>query len=155
MDKTLNYFLRKKEAKIVTVPAPESFVDENGNRLEMKIRKLDFSEIQKIQNAYRKDEVPISDSGQPYANFSNEILVKVNRDSDKALNHLIAEAIQSPDLKSKEARDYYDCHDIAEMPLNVFSEADEYTYVVNMVTEVLGLKKDKTISEKDVEEAKN
>lgn len=40
MTKNLSYFMREQKEEIVTAPAPESFVDENGTRLELILLEI-------------------------------------------------------------------------------------------------------------------
>ena len=49
MTKNLSYFMREQKEEIVNAPAPESFVDENGNRLELEIKTITNDKIRKIQ----------------------------------------------------------------------------------------------------------
>lgn len=154
-EKDLKYFLRDNKDEIVVVPAPESFVDEKGNRLEMEIRVLPFEQIQKIQNAYRKRKVATDGKNKPYRGINNEVLFMSDYDSETSIGHLIAEALVYPNLKDKQLMEHYKCHAYSEMAIKVFSKADEYRYVIDKVAEVLGLSnKDEEIDEL-VEEAKN
>ena len=47
MTKNLSYFMREQKEEIVNAPAPESFVDENGNRLELEIKTISNDKIRK------------------------------------------------------------------------------------------------------------
>ena len=51
-NRDLKYFMRRREAEIVSVPGPESFRDDDGNVLQLEVKKLMQEEIDKINNAY-------------------------------------------------------------------------------------------------------
>ena len=50
--------------------------------------------------------------------------------------------------------DYYGCVDVTDMPLKVFSKADEYSYMIRNVWKILGLSNEIN-EEDDLEAAKN
>ena len=65
------------------------------------------------------------------------------------------EALVYPDLKDPELMKYYDCVDITDMPLKVFTNNDEFGYVSRKVLEILGLMDAAESNEREVEDAKN
>ena len=134
----LKYFMRGREEQIISVPGPETFTDENGNVLDLEIRVLSNTEIQKINNNYRKRSIATDKKGQPYI-ANGEVVFKTEKDSAKAARHIIAEALVFPDLKDKGLMEFYHCSDITEMPELVFSRADEYAHVTRAVFTALGL----------------
>lgn len=134
----LKYFMREREEQIISVPGPETFTDENGNILDLEIRVLSNTEIQKINNNYRKRSIATDKKGQPYI-ANGEVVFKTEKDSAKAARHIIAEALVFPDLKDKGLMEFYHCSDITEMPELVFSRADEYAHVTRAVFTALGL----------------
>ncbi|MCD7810364.1 MAG: hypothetical protein LUG91_00710 [Ruminococcus sp.] len=152
-NKNLKYFMRDTQDEIVTVPGPETFKDEEGNVLDLEIRVMSQTEIQKINRNYRKRSIATDKKGNPLA-YGGEVLWKTEKDSDKATRHLIVEALQFPDLKDKELMAFYNCVDVTEMPLLVFSRADEYAHVTRAVLTALGMIDAEPDSEV-VEEAKN
>ena len=154
MKKNLKYFMHPKETKIVTMPGPSSFVDEDGKVLDFEIKVLSQAEINKINDAYHRRYVATDKKGNPIIN-GNEVVWKDERDNTKASRHLVAEALQYPDLKDPELMKYYDCYDIADMPLHVFPNMGDYLYVLNMVMNVLGINTTEEQYSEDVEDAKN
>ena len=155
--KDLKYFMRSYTPHIVEVPAPESFVDENGKRIMMKIRELPQAEITKIYNNYTRRTIATDKRGNPIVN-GNEVVWKTERDSAKAFRHVIAEALVYPDLKDPELMDYYKCADVAEMAPLVFPTQNDYNYVLRMVNAVLGTgdaELDEQQTSADLEDAKN
>lgn len=151
--KNLKYFMRPQEDEVVTVKGPESFKDEEGNVIDFQIRKLSQAEIDRINDGYRQRSMATDKKGNPLVQ-NGEIVWKTTRDNAKATRHLIAEALVYPNLKDKELMEYYHCIDMTEMPRLVFSQADEYSYVMRVVLETLGIL-DKTEDENDIKEAKN
>ena len=136
--KDLKYFMRERDEQIISVPGPDTFTDENGNVLDLEIRVLSNTEIQKINNNYRKRSIATDKKGQPYI-ANGEVVFKTEKDSAKAARHIIAEALVFPDLKDKGLMEFYHCSDITEMPELVFSRADEYAHVTRAVFTALGL----------------
>lgn len=155
MKKDLKYFMRSKEPEIVTVPGPESFKDGEGKVIDFEIRVLTQEEINRINNNYRKRSMATDKKNNPLV-ANGEVIWKTEKDSAKATRHLIVEALQYPDLKDKELMDYYGCFDVTDMPLKVFSKADEYEHVLRIVMQALGLSSAVSEDEdKDVDAAKN
>lgn len=151
--KNLKYFMRDIKDEVVTVDGPETFKDENGEIIQLEIKVLSQSEIQRINNNYRKRTIATDKKGNPLA-YNGEVLWKTEKDSSKATRHMIVEALQYPDLKDKELMKFYNCLDVTEMPLLVFSRPDEYAHVTRAVMTALGLLDDVS-DEETVNEAKN
>lgn len=149
----LKYFMRTAEEEIVTVPGPETFVDEDGEVQELEIRVLSQKMIREINNKYRHRSIATDKKGQPYI-ANGEVVYKTEKDSERAARHLIAEALVYPNLKDPELMQFYKCVDITEMPQLVFSRADEYAHVSRAVMTALGLI-DAPSEESDLEDAKN
>ncbi len=155
MKKNLSYFMKETKEEIVTAPAPESFKDENGNVLEMEIKVLSHERIRKIQDNYRKRSVYLDKKGNSFIS-GGEVVMKSDYDSNKALRHIMAEALVYPDLKSKEMMDFNKCYNITEMPFKVFQTASDYDHVFRTVMTTLGIISDDSESEENpVKEAKN
>lgn len=151
--KNLKYFMRDIKDEVVTIDGPETFKDENGEVIQLEIKVLSQSEIQRINNNYRKRAIATDKKGNPLA-YNGEVLWKTEKDSAKATRHIIVEALQYPDLKDKELMKFYNCVDVTEMPLLVFSRPDEYAHVTRAVMTALGLI-DNVSDEETVNEAKN
>ena len=152
-NKNLKYFMRDTKDEIVTVPGPETFKDENGKVIDLEIKVLGQAEIQRINDNYRKRSIATDKKGNPLA-YAGDVLWKTEKDSAKASRHIIVEALQYPNLKDKELMDFYHCVDVTDMPLLVFSRADEYAHVSKAVMTALGLM-DGVSNEETVNEAKN
>lgn len=151
--KDLKYFMRSMEPEIVTVPGPESIKDENGEVIQFEIKKLTQEEITRINDAYKKHSIATDKRGNPLVS-NGEVIWKTERDGVKATRHLIVEALQYPNLKDPDLMKYYGCVDITEMPLKVFSRADEYQHVNRIVMQALGLAAAPS-DEEELEDAKN
>lgn len=152
--KDLKYFMRSTEAEIVTAPGPDSFRDEEGNVIPFEIKVLTQTEITKINEAYRNRRMATDKKGNPLIS-NNEVVWKTEKNSEKALRHIVVEALQYPNLKDKELMDYYKCVDVTDMPLLVFSKADEYQHVLRIVMSALGLGDFAEDDKETMEEAKN
>jgi len=136
--KDLKYFMRSNEPEVVTAPGPETFKDENGEVIQFEIKKLTQEEINRINDAYRKRSMATDKKGNPLI-AAGEVVWKTEKDSARAARHMIVEALQYPDLKDPDLMKHYGCVDVTEMPLKVFSSADEYQHVSRIVMQALGL----------------
>lgn len=136
--KDLKYFMRNMEVEIVSAPGPESFKDEDGNVIQFEIKKLTQEEITKINENYRRRSMATDKKGNPLV-ANGEVIWKTEKDSAKASRHMIVEALVYPNLKDPDLMKYYGVVDITDMPLKVFSKADEYQHVSRIVMEALGL----------------
>lgn len=153
MKKDLKYFMRSQEPEIVTAPGPESFKDEEGNVIPFEIRVLTQEEINKINDGYHRRSMATDKKGNPLIAMG-EVVWKTEKDSAKASRHLIVEALHYPNLKDPELMKYYGCADVTEMPLKVFTKADEYQHVSRIVMQALGLAS-AVGDEEELEAAKN
>lgn len=151
--KDLKYFMRSTDPEIVTAPGPNSFKDEEGNVIQFEIKVLTQEEINKINDNYRRRNMATDKKGNPLIAMG-EVVWKTEKDSARASRHMIAEALQYPNLKDPELMAYYKCNDISEMPLKVFPKADEYQHVSRIVMQALGLASAVNDNE-DLGEAKN
>ena len=152
-NKSLKYFMRNAEPEIVTVPGPESFKDEEGNVLSLEIRVLTQTEMDKINEGYRKRAIALDKRNNPLV-ANGEVVWKTTRDNARASRHMIVEALQYPNLKAPELMEHYHCVDATDMPRLVFSKPGEYQYVSRVVMQALGLM-DSADDEKELEDAKN
>lgn len=151
--KDLKYFMRSNEPEIITAPGPDSFKDEDGNVIQFEIKKLTQEEINRINNAYRKRSMATDKKGNPLIAMG-EVVWKTEKDNARATRHMIAEALVYPDIKDPELMKYYNCNDVSEMALKVFSSADEYQHVLRIVMQALGLSNEVNDDE-DLADAKN
>ena len=145
--------MRSTDPEIVTAPGPNSFKDEEGNVIQFEIKVLTQEEINKINDNYRRRNMATDKKGNPLIAMG-EVVWKTEKDSARASRHMIAEALQYPNLKDPELMAYYKCNDISEMPLKVFPKADEYQHVSRIVMQALGLASAVNDNE-DLGEAKN
>lgn len=153
MKKDLKYFMRSTTPKIVTVPGPDSFKDEDGKVIDFEIRVLTQEEINRINEGYRKRGMATDKKGNPLI-ANGEIVWKTEKDPATASRHIIAEALQYPNLKDPDLMKHFDCVDFTDMPLKVFPSADEYQHVSRIVMQALGLAS-AIGDEEDIEAAKN
>lgn len=150
--KSLSYFMRDTKDKIVTVPGPDTFKDESGKVIDLEIRMLSQAEVNKINEGYRRKSIATDKRGNPVV-FNGEVVWKTERDNAKAMNHIIVEALAYPNLKDKELMSFYQCVDVTDMPMLVFSSAKEYNHVLRAVMTALGMREQD--DESELEEAKN
>lgn len=151
--KDLKYFMRSREAEIVSVPGPKSFVDDDGKVVQLEIKKLSQEEISRINKAYQERLVATDKKGNPLV-YNGEVIWKTERDNGKASRHILVEALQYPDLKDPKLMEFYGVVDVTDMPFKVFATPEEYNYVTRIVMQVLGLARTPD-DEEDLAAAKN
>lgn len=146
----LRVFMREsaRTEEIVTVPGPASIKGEDGKPIMLEIKVLSNETIQKINDNYKRKSIAVDKKGTPYI-ANGEVAFRVERDNIKASQHIIAEALVYPDLKDPELMAFFNCNDIAEMPLKVFPRADEYAHVSRAVMVALGLASEPAQEEQD------
>lgn len=155
MAKDLKFFMRDNTPEIVTAPGPDSIKDEKGKVVQFEIKVLPQSEIQKINDNYRKRSMATDKKGNPLIALG-EVVWKTEKDSARAVRHIITEALVYPNLKDPELMKFYNCADITEMPLLVFPKSDEYNHVSRIVMNALGIGNDAVVNDDDtVDAAKN
>lgn len=103
MSKNLKYFMREaaEVERVVTVPAPESFKDENGKVIQLEVKVLSSERIRAINEAYHTHTVALDKKGNPYINGGN-VVFRDERDNAKATRHILVEALQYPKLDDPE-----------------------------------------------------
>lgn len=108
MSKNLKYFMREaaEVERVVTVPAPESFKDENGKVIQLEVKVLSSERIRAINEAYHTHTVALDKKGNPYINGGN-VVFRDERDNAKATRHILVEALQYPKLDDPELMKYY------------------------------------------------
>lgn len=158
MDKKLSYFFREsvKTEEIVNIEGPATIKDEKGNPVVFQIKKLNMERINEIYGYYRKKEVYMDKKKkQPYVVNGNVVTIETS-DTSKAFRHVMVEAIVYPDMKDSELMEFFDCLDVTDMPVKMFT-SEEYGEVARMVNKVLGLTDDVEDEEdkEDIEIAKN
>lgn len=153
--KNLSYFMREeaKQEQIVSVPGPETIKDENGNVVQLEIRKLSNDTITKINEMYEMKTL-LKDRKGNFVVQNGVAVYKIDRDRNKAARHLMVEALVYPDLKDKKLMEFFGCVDITDMPLKVFPDNKEFAHVSRQVLRVLNLT-DEDSDEKELEDAKN
>lgn len=119
MSKNLKYFMREaaEVEKVVTVPAPESFKDENGKVIQLEVKVLSSERIRAINEGYHTHTVALDKKGNPYINGGN-VVFRDERDNAKATRHILVEALQYPKLDDPELMKYYNCVDITQITRN-------------------------------------
>lgn len=152
--KNLSYFMRENKPKTIKFDGPETFVDENGKRLEFEMRVLTMEEQEKINDMYTETK-PAKDKKNNFIIQRGKLVYDEKKDSQRASRHMMAEALIYPDLKDKKLMEYYNCHDISEMPFKVFSDSEEFGYMNRKMLELFGYLDEEDDEEEDVDDAKN
>ena len=161
MSKNLKYFMREaaEVEKVVTVPAPESFKDENGKVIQLEVKVLSSERIRAINEGTTPTLSRWTRRAIPYINGGN-VVFRDERDNAKATRHILVEALQYPQAGRPELMKYYNCVDITQMPEKVFSRADEFAHVTRVVMALLGIggqlseEEQKQADEKEIDDAK-
>ncbi len=155
-NKNLSYFMREelKNEDIVEIPGPESILDENGNPVLFQIKRLRRERVDKIYDRYRTLKPALDKNKKPYV-VDGKMVMMEEKDYAKALRHVMAEALVYPNLRDEELMKFYDCIDVTEMPVKIFTQK-EYSEVIKMLNHVLAIDdEDEEEQEDDLESAKN
>ena len=147
MSKNLKYFMREaaEVERVVTVPAPESFKDENGKVIQLEVKVLSSERIRAINEAYHTHTVALDKKGNPYINGGN-VVFRDERDNAKATRHILVEALQYPKLDDPELMKYYNC------------VGDNRTLIIQPAATThsqLSEEEQKQADEKEIDDAKN
>lgn len=156
MEKNLSYFMRDelKNEKIVEMAGPASIKDENGNPVVFQIKRLRREKVDKIYDHYKTLKPALDKNKKPYV-VDGKMVMKEEKDYAKALRHVMAEALVYPNLRDEKLMKFYDCIDVTEMPVKVFTQK-EYAEVIKMLNHVLGIDdEDEEEQQDDLESAKN
>lgn len=155
----LSYFMHDTTPTEATYPAPERFVDKDGNRLQLIFRILTEEEIREIRNHWRKRTIVKDEkTNRPIILSDGSVAIDKTFDGAKAMQELLAESLVYPNLKDKALLEHYKCLDVIEMPLKVFPNPNDYAYVVNAFDILHGYAEPVENTEKtesDVDKAKN
>lgn len=155
-NKNLSYFMRDelKNEDIVEIPGPESILDENGNPVIFQIKRLRRERVDKIYDRYRTLKPALDKNKKPYV-VDGKMVMMEEKDYAKALRHVMAEALVYPNLRDEELMKFYDCIDVTEMPVKIFTQK-EYSEVIKMLNHVLRIDdEDEEEQKDDLETAKN
>lgn len=137
-NKSLKYFMRPVQQEIIAFTGPESFKDDDGNPINFEAKILTQQEITQINENYRRRSVATDKKGNPLVN-GGEVVWKTERDNARALRHIVVKSLQYPKLDDPELMQFYNCVDITDMPLLVFSKPGDYDYVARNVMQILGM----------------
>ena len=155
----LKYFMREelKQDEIVEVPGLDTFKDEAGNPVPLKIKVLGIERINEIRKIYTKNRMVIDDKGKRVFDKGGRPLLESEVDNVLATNRLIVESLVFPDLKDKSLMEFYGCPDADQMPFKIFKKSADYRYVSDHVTDALGItaQEEEPSDDELVNEAKN
>lgn len=154
MKKDLKFFMREHKEEIVTVPGPDTIVDENGKPVMLEIKVLSQEAIQEIHRRYTSRTMALDKNKRPYI-VGGEVAFKTEKDNDRAARHIMVESLVYPNLKDAALMDYYKCVDVVDMPLKVFADPKEYAHVTNAILTALGIMGEPEDDGETLEEAKN
>lgn len=154
--KNLKYFMREelKTEEVIEMPGPDTITDENGKPVVFKIKRLCREKIDNIYKHYRTLKPALDKNKKPYV-VDGKMVMMEEKNYQKAFGHVLAEAIVYPDLRDPELMKFFDCADVTQMPVKMFTQK-EYSQIVDMVNHVLGIDdEDAEEQEDDLESAKN
>ena len=136
---SIKSFMRNKakEEEVVNVLAPEGFVDENGERAILRVKRLSTNHINKTYEQYNYFTIARDENKQPIIR-NNRVVKDFVQDTEGNINRLIVDALVFPDLHDKELMEFYGCVDVMDMPHAVFASRSEYEYVRDVVMELSG-----------------
>lgn len=136
---SLKAFMRSKakEEEVVSVYGPESIVDDEGNRVALKVKRLSVNHINKIYDRYNYPCSAKDDRGNVIIR-NNRVVKDFYNDMEGYTNRLIVEGLVEPNLHNKELMDFFKCADVMDMPHAVFASKAEYEYVRDVIISLAG-----------------
>lgn len=155
----LSYFMHDTTPTEATYPAPERFVDKDGNRLQLIFRILTEEEIREIRKHWHKRTIVKDDkTKRPIVLSNGTVAVDETYDGQSAMQEMLVESLVYPNLKDQTLLNHYKCLNAIEMPLKVFPRSDDLAYVVKAFDILHGYEQadgnvEKT--ESDIDKAKN
>lgn len=155
-NKTLSYFMREelKKEEIFDIKGPDTIKDENGETVIFKIKRLSAQRITEIYDAYKTQTIAMDKrTKKPYV-VDGKVVIEEKKDYGKAMRRIVVESLVYPDCRNKELMDFYECVDVTDMPLKMFTSG-EYQEVVEKVNKVLGIGTSDEEEDGDLEAAKN
>ena len=113
---SIKSFMRNKakEEEVVNVLAPEGFVDENGERAILRVKRLSTNHINKTYEQYNYFTIARDENKQPIIR-NNRVVKDFVQDTEGNINRLIVDALVFPDLHDKELMEFYGCVDVIEV----------------------------------------
>ncbi len=153
----MKFFMREefRKEEILEIPGLNTFCDDKGEPIPLKIKVLGVDEINKIRKNYTTTKIVIDDKGKRVFDKSGKPLMATECDNMAATNRMIVESLLVPNLKDPEMMAFYDCKDVVEMPMKVFKKPKDYTYVSKQITIANGIDDEDMSDDELVEEAKN
>lgn len=136
---SLKAFMRSKarDEEVVSVYGPESIVDEEGNRVVLKVKRLSVNRINKIYERYNYQCSAKDDRGNVIIR-NNRVVKDFYTDMEGYTNRLMVESLVVPDLHNQELMDFFKCADVMDMPHAVFASKTEYEYVRDVIISLAG-----------------
>lgn len=147
---SLSYFMNEVP-KEQTYPAPERFVDDNGDRIDLVFRILSRTEIKEIRSNHRTRTYVKDSKGRPMFHADGSVAFDEQYDGEAAMKEMLVESLVYPDLKSAELRQFYDVLDNTDLLDKIFT-FEEYNYVVRAFNIVHGVMKEEPENGTDKED---
>lgn len=139
--------------------APPSFLNADGTRSSVKLRKLSFEEISQINNEFRTRDVVRGKNGRVETTTLGRPAITNDVDGGAMTDALIAESLVFPNLKSRELMQAYGVLKSRLLVRKIFNTSADYNYMARLVSEFNGLgiqsDDDKDVEELLVDQAKN
>lgn len=154
----LSYFMHDTTPTEAKYPAPKSFVDKDGNRLELIFRILPEEEIREIRKHWRKRTIVKDDkTNRPIILSNGSVAVDETYDSVSAMQEMLVKSLVYPNLKDEKLMKHYNCINAFEMPLKVFPHTADLAYVINAFDILHGYTEAENAEEtdSDIDKAKN
>lgn len=128
---------RAKEEEVVDVLAPETFIDSDGKRVTIKLKRLSTNHINKIFEQYNYTRSAKDEKGNLIIR-NNRVVQENYSDFNSYLLRLIVDSLVFPDLHDKELMAFYGCVDVMDMPHAVFASNAEFSYVQDIILQLAG-----------------
>lgn len=134
-------FLPENTAKTleetVVIDAPPGYVNRDGSRAKMKLRKPSMAEITEITERYRKSTILKNNKGRCLTTDRGNVAVNRDTDSTAFNNALIAACLVEPNPGSQELMKAYATMDPTKVVPLMFPSQEAYLYILEHVTDLI------------------
>lgn len=154
-NKNLKYFMREelKTEEVISLPGPATIKDEDGQPVVFQIKRLSQEHIDNIYDKYKTLKPALDKNKKPYV-VDGKMVMREDKDFNRAFRHMMVEALVYPDLHDAELLQFYNCIDVTELPRKMFTKA-EFEEVGKMINKVIGVGEEtEEEAEDDLEAAK-
>lgn len=134
----LNNLKEEAEREILVFPGIKTFLDENGNPIPLKFKKLTKSETRNIEKEFKTTTLATRNDGTYIISRGGKVAVVEDTDFEGLATELIAKTMVCPNLKDKELLEFYGVYAATEL-VPILFKGEDYTYVDQCAAQAAGI----------------